>query len=441
MTNGIIPKPDLEGALANFPDNGVRDTPGTTVQALRVFPPVQEPRRTLAEIIEHETARRSRRRVLLWALLAIVPVAAFALWSLLQPKPVPFAGRFRTTAVTQGDVVREVLATGNVNAVTTVQVGAEISGRIASVEVDYNSPVKAGQVMARFDRAALESQLAQAAGAVAAADAALQQAKTDLDHASLSLDRAERLHRNQLVSEADYEAVVANSRLAAQRVMAAESNLAAQQGAARLARTNLDHATIVAPINGIVITRNIDPGQTVASALQTPVLFTVAQDLRKMRVIAAVDEADIGEVAKGQRANFTVDAYPDRVFVGTVTEVRNSPVVVQDVVTYGTVIEVDNPDLALKPGMTTSVHIGIASVHDVLKVPAAALHFTPPGEKAGGAPGVWTVTPENSLARVLVTPGLSDGESTEIAPGALHAGDNVVVDFTPEGRRAYGLGS
>ncbi|HXJ00703.1 MAG TPA: efflux RND transporter periplasmic adaptor subunit [Micropepsaceae bacterium] len=360
---------------------------------------------------------------------------------MLQPKPVLFSERFRTVAVTRGDLVHEVLATGNVNAVTTVQVGAEISGRIATVEVDYNSPVKAGQVMARFDRAALESQLAQATGEVEAADAALQQTKTDQDHALLSLDRAERLHKNQLISEADYEAVVANARLAAQRVTAAQSQLAAKRGAAKLVRTNLDHATIVAPINGIVITRNIDPGQTVASALQTPVLFTVAQDLRKMRVIAAVDEADVGQVIKNQHATFTVDAYPDRIFEGTVTEVRNSPVVVQDVVTYGTQIDVDNLDLALKPGMTTSVHVRIGEVRDVLKIPASAFQFTPPGEKAGGAPGVWTLSPDNKLVRVLATPGLSDGESTEIKSGALQAGDKVIVDFTPEGRKAYGLGA
>jgi HlyD family secretion protein len=295
--------------------------------------------------------------------------------------------------------------------------------------------------MARFDRTALESQLAQVNGAVAAAAAALEQAKTDQEHASTSLDRAERLHRNQLISEADYEAVVANARLAAQRVTAAQSQLAAQQGAARLARTNLDHATIVAPIDGIVITRNIDPGQTVASILQTPVLFTVAKDLRKMRVIAAVDEADIGEVVKGQHASFTVDAYPRRTFEGIVTEVRNSPVVVQDVVTYGTVIEVDNPDLALKPGMTTSVRIRTASAHDVLKVPAAALNFVPPGEKAGASPSLWTIAPGETWRRLTAEPGLSDGESTEVRADGLKAGDKIIVDFTPEGRKAYGLGS
>jgi HlyD family secretion protein len=439
MTDAPLIKPSREVTIASAPACNIGD--GARAPSPTNLSRAREPRRSLANIIAQEAQRKRRRHLFLWLPLALIPLAVLATWWFVQPRTVPLAERFRTEVVARGDVIREVLATGTVNAVTTVQVGAEISGRIASVEVDYNSQVKAGQTMARFDRAALESQLAQATGAVEAANAAYQQAKTDQEHAGQSLERAERLHKNQLISEADYEAVVANARLAAQRVSAAQSQRAAQQGALSLAQTNLAHATIVAPITGIVITRNVDPGQTVASALQTPVLFTVAQDLRRMRVIAALDEADIGQVAKGQNASFTVDAYPDRVFHGIVTEVRNSPVVVQDVVTYGTVIDVDNPDLALKPGMTTSVHVRIASVSGVLKVPAAALQFTPPGESAGATPGIWILTPGKTLRRLAVSPGISDGEFTEVTSEDLQAGTRAIVDFTPQGRKAYGLGS
>ena len=397
------------------------------------------PRHALSQLIEREAIRRRNRRTFWWIVAAAMPVLAAGIWYALQPAPVPFAERFRMQQAVRGDLVREVLATGNVAAVTTVQVGAEISGRIASVEVDYNSPVKAGQVLARIDPTALEAQLTQAEGALASAEAALDQARTDNERAATDLARAERLHASKLIADAEYEAAVTKALLARQRVDAASAQVAAQQGQTRLARFNLDRATIVSPIDGIVITRNIDPGQTVASVLQTPVLFTVAEDLRKMRVIAAVDEADIGEVKQGQNANFSVDAYPDRRFEGVVTEVRNSPVIVQDVVTYGTVIDVANPDLALKPGMTASVRIRTASAKDVLSVPVAALNFVPPGESAGKGPAVW-VASEGSLHRVPVTRGISNGELTAVASNGLKPGDDVVVDFTPEGRRFYGLG-
>jgi HlyD family secretion protein len=321
--------------------------------------------------------------------------------------------------------------------VTTVQVGAEISGRIASVEADYNARVRAGQVLARFDRAALSAQLTQSTATLAAARAALEQARTDRDRTAADLARAEQLHARKILADADYRTAVATARLNEQRVAAAEAQLAAQQAANSVSRTNLDHAVIRAPIDGVVITRNVDPGQTVASMLQTPVLFTVAADLRKMRVVAAVDEADIGELAVWQTTTFTVDAYPDRIFQGVVTEVRNSPIVVQDVVTYGVVVVVDNHDQALKPGMTASVRVRTASARNVLSVPNAALHFTPPGEKTDDEPGIW-VLQGGAVHRIAVHPGISDGESTEVSSRTLDAASRVIVDLTPEGRKTYG---
>ncbi|MFT3772062.1 MAG: efflux RND transporter periplasmic adaptor subunit [Minicystis sp.] len=407
--------------------------------AVEAVVPQLPQKRTLAQLIDRENRRRRRRRIVTWSLVAAIPLIVAALWIALRPRPVPFAARFRTQATSQGDVLREVRATGHVEAVTTVQVGAEISGRIATVEADFNARVKAGQVLARFDREALSAQLAQAQAALAAARAALEQAKTDRDRTARDAARIERLFEQRSISDAERDNAVAAARLAAQRVSAAEAQLAAQQAVYSVSRTNLDHAVIRAPIDGIVVTRNVDPGQTVASMLQTPVLFTVAADLRKMRVIAAVDEADIGEVAQQQRATFTVNAYPERVFEGIVTEVRNSPVIVQDVVTYGTVVEVDNLDLALKPGMTASVRVHTSAAKGVLRVPTAALRFTPPGEKPSDTPSVWRIEGQG-LHRLDVRPGVSDGELTEIAPGPLALGQPVLVELSPEGRKAYGLG-
>jgi HlyD family secretion protein len=319
-----------------------------------------------------------------------------------------------------------------------VHVGAQISGRIASVEVDHNDRVKTGQILARFDRAALEAQLAQSEATFAAARAALEQAKTDRDRALRDEERVERLFATKSLSEVERDNAVSAARLMDQRVSAAEAQLAAQKAAHTLGKTNLDHTIIRAPIDGVVITRNIDPGQTVAAMLQTPVLFTVAADLRKMHVITAVDEADIGEVALKQQATFTVNAYPNRTFEGVVTEVRNSPQIVQDVVTYGTEVEIDNVDLALKPGMTASVRIRTAVAKNVLRVHGAAFQFTPPGEKPGAEPGVWVLS-EGALRRVPAQPGISDGEFLSVASGAIAVGDEVVYELTPEGRKAYGI--
>jgi HlyD family secretion protein len=407
--------------------------------AVEATAPAPPPRRTLAQLIDRESRRRRRRRLVLWITVAAAPLIVAALWFVLRPRPLPTAARFRAQPASQGDVVREVRATGHVEAVTTVQVGAEISGRIARVEVDYNDRVKAGQVLARFDRDALAAQLAQIHATLAAARATLEQARIDRDRADRDRARIARLFEQRSVSEAEHDNAVDAARVAGQRVSAAEAQVAAQQAAHSVARTNLDHAVIHAPIDGIVVTRNVDPGQTVASMFQTPVLFTVAADLRKMRVVAAVDEADIGEVAARQPATFTVNAYPERVFEGIVTEVRNSPMIVQDVVTYGTVVEIDNLDLALKPGMTASVRVRTVAARGVLRVPSAALRFTPPGEKAGDRPGLWVLAGQ-ALRRVEVRPGISDGELSEIAPGSLAAGQAVLVELSPEGRKAYGLG-
>lgn len=396
-------------------------------------------RTSLPALIDREHRRTVRRRVLWAALAVLVPLGSAGAYLALRPRPVPLEARFRTQPVRHGDLTREVRATGRVEARSTVSVGAEISGRIATVDVDYNDRVVAGQVMARFDRASLEASRVQTEAMVAAARATVAQARFDLEQARRNLARAQELFTRQAQSQAENEASVTAASLAEARLRAAEAQLAAQEANARIARTNLDHAVIRAPIDGVVITRNIDPGQTVASMLQTPVLFTVAADLALMEVEAAVDEADIGEVRLGQRALFAVNAYPERTFEGVVTEVRNAAKVVQDVVTYGAVVQVENRDLVLKPGMTASVRIQTAQAKDVDSVPNAALHFTPPGERRDGSGSAIYVLQGAALRSVKVVPGISDGEQTQVAPGAVPAGQPVLVDLTPKGKLAYGL--
>jgi HlyD family secretion protein len=395
-------------------------------------------RRSLADIVDREARRQTRRRAFGFAALVLAALLATALYLVLRPKPQPFAARFRLDAVSAGPIVREVRATGRVEALVTVQVGAEISGRIAAVDVNYNQRVQEGQVLARFDRAALEAQLAQAKAGLAAAVMAFEQAKTEAARAETNLLRTARLFSEHAMSDADRDTAGSNARLAQQRVQAAESQVAAQRATHALARTNLDHAVIRSPIDGIVISRNVDSGQTVAAALQSPTLFTVAADLRRMRVVAAVDEADIGDVHEHQRASFTVNAYPERVFEGDVVEVRNSPVVIQDVVTYGTVIEADNLDFALKPGMTVSARIRTAALASVVRVPNAALHFSPPERAVPNGSGVW-VLDGTQLRYVPLKLGISDGELTEVLEGGLVAPARVVVELTAEGRTAYGI--
>lgn len=394
---------------------------------------------SLVSLIEREKRRRQRRLAVWVGLAGATALVGVGVYFAARPRPAPMPERFRSVAVAHGDVVREVRATGRVDAVSSVSVGAEISGRIATVEVDFNDHVTAGQVMARFDRSALEAQRAQSEALLASAKAQLAQAKSDLVQAHRNKQRADELFANGAMALQEHETVVTAAALSEARLGAAAATVAAQAAMATVSKTNLEHTIIRAPIDGMVITRNIDPGQTVASMLQAPVLFMVAADLRKMQVAAAIDEADIGEVENGQSASFTVNAWPDRVFKGAVIEVRNSPQLVQDIVTYDAVISVDNLDLALKPGMTASVRIRTATTRDTASVPNAALHFTPPGEaRAPASAEVW-VLEANQLTAVPVHAGLTDGEVTAIAKGALPEGTRVLVDLTPEGKKAYGL--
>jgi HlyD family secretion protein len=278
---------------------------------------------------------------------------------------------YRTTVVDRGDIVATVSATGTIKPVVQVAVGSQVSGTIARLFADYNSPVRAGQVIALLDDSLLRAQLQQATANVSRAEVALEDAQR-------TLRRTEDLAAHDLVPAAERDAARATMR---QR----EAELMQLRAARDLALVNLRHAVIRAPITGVVVSRSVDVGQTVAASLQAPTLFTIAQDLRHMQVEASIDEADIGTLHPGQDANFTVDAFPDLTFHGKVEQVRVEPITVQNVVTYTAVIRAENPSLLLKPGMTANVWITTARRANVLRVPNAALRFRPLG--TGGAAG------------------------------------------------------
>src|SRR5437762_10823997 len=289
---------------------------------------------------------------------------------------------YLTANVTRGPITQLVTATGTLNPVINVQVGSQVSGNIAKLFADFNSEVKAGQTVAQIDPMLFQAAVTQAEGDVANAQAALELAK-------VNAERIQKLFIQKNSSQQDLDTANAN-------LHQAEANVKIKQGALDKAKADLDHCTITSPINGVVISRNVDVGQTVAASLQAPVIFQIANDLTKMQIDSNVAEADVGTVQVGQDVEFTVDAFPTQTFHGKVVQVRNAPITVQNVVTYDTVIGVSNPDLKLKPGMTANVSIIIARKDNVLQIKNAALRYRP--AEAGGA-GVGTRPPASATGR------------------------------------------
>src|SRR6266850_3578218 len=282
------------------------------------------------------------------------------------------AATYQTANVTQGSITQAVTATGTLNPVLNVQVGSQVSGNILKLFADFNSQVKAGQVVAQIDPALFQAAVTQAEGDVASAQAALELAK-------LNAKRTQDLFTRKTSSQADLDQALAT-------LHQAEANVKIKQGALDKAKADLDHCTITSPIDGVVISRSVDVGQTVAASLQAPVIFAIANDLTKMQIDSNVAEADVGAVEVGQAVDFTVDAFPTRMFHGKVVQVRNAPITVQNVVTYDTVIGVDNKELKLKPGMTANVSIIIAHKDNVLQLKNAALRFRPPDAASAPQP-------------------------------------------------------
>jgi HlyD family secretion protein len=348
-----------------------------------------------------------------------------------------------TAPVSRGAIVEVVSATGTLQALTTVQVGTQVSGTIAWLGADFNSLVKKGQVIARLDPSLLDAQVQQAEATASRVAADVDNARVQLADAQQKFERSRELAAKQLVSKSDFDAAKLAVDTGQAQLRSAQAQLVQAQASLDQARVNREHAVITAPIDGIVIQRSVDIGQTVAASLQSPTIFQIAADLTRMQVNASIDESDIGRIAPGQRVSFHVDAYPGETFMGTMTQVRLQPTVVQNVTTYSAIIDVPNPQLKLKPGMTATVNVEIARRDDVMRVPSAALRFTPTAETLaafgqaaeaavttrGPQKRVWTLA-DGRLAAVPVTVGLADGQFTEITAGELQPGAAVVTNIS-----------
>ena len=381
--------------------------------------------------------------------------------------------------VERGDVTGRVTATGTLSALVTVQVGSQVSGRIAELYVDFGQRVKRGQVIARLDARMFAAQAEQGRANREAAAGDLDKARAQSEEADRKLKRTQALADQNLVPHADLDAAETAAKAARAAVAAAIGNRSQAAAGYHQAKVNLGYTTIVSPINGIVISRNVDVGQTVAASLQAPTLFTIAEDLGKMQVHAAVSEADVGRLGPGMPATFVVDAYPDRKFKGVIRQIRDAPQTLQNVVTYDAVVDVDNADLRLKPGMTANVTFVYAERKGVLRIPSAALRFRPPEEllAAGGkveggkkkkkkhkleksalaetastststgastSPSasastktVWALDGDK-LREVPVEIGVTDGSKVEIRDGALSEGDVLVTDAVAKGEHGGG---
>jgi HlyD family secretion protein len=425
-----------------------------------------------------------------WLLGVVLGVAVLAAFVFTRPKP----AQYTTTKAFTGNLSDEVQATGTINAVTTVQVGSQVSGTISEIDADFNAKVKKGQVIAKIDPSIFQGQLLQAqadlanAAAnvtaakanIAKADAAAAQSAQDYQR-TLALTKAGVVPQQQLdAAKATNDSNIAAVNAAKAALVQAEAQQKQKAAAVTVAQTNVNNTIIRAPIDGTVIARSVDVGQTVAASLQAPTLFTIAQDLTKMQVYTNTDESDVGMIKAGQKVEFRVDAFPKQTFKGVVAEVRMNATTVQNVVTYNTVVNFDNPEMKLFPGMTAYVTIPVATANNVLEAPDAALRYKPDMTSAEmqaafqkiGATGrgkgaqqsngtssvatLWKLGQNSSLEPVVVKTGITDHTNTEIAQvlkGSLQPGDQLVTGklssgsslkssssspLTPAGRRPPG---
>jgi HlyD family secretion protein len=405
-----------------------------------------------------EGKRGYLKHLVVWPILLLM---IFFVWYKLFSDKNGSATEYMTMAAQKGDLTVTVAATGNLEPTNQVDVGTEVSGTVASVEVDFNDRVKAGQVLARLDTTMLAAQVKQSRSALDSSrsnlllgQASRRQAKSEMER----LVRVRELSGGKIPSKQDFDAADAALKRAEATVAMAKANIAQAEAKLRIDQTNLKKATIISPINGMVLKRSVEKGQTVAASLQAPVLFTLAEDLTKMELHVLVDEADVGKVQEGQEATFTVDAYPDRTFPASITQVRYGSQVTEGVVSYLTVLDVDNSDLSLRPGMTATANIVVQQVKSALLVPNAALRYIPPPkeEKSVGTQGgsllsklfprprhlrsqksaqkgnrkqqqVWTLKNHQPVP-VRVTTGATSGIMTEITSGDITPGMPLIVE-------------
>jgi len=413
----------------------------------------------------------SARRAVRWVVVLLVlggGAAAGVYYyrrAALKPK-----AQFETVSVDRGRIVARLMASGTLSPLVTVQVGSQVSGRLKDIYVDFNAVVRKGQIVARIDPQLFQAALEQARANHLAGQASLVKARVQAAEADRQLVRTRALAEKQLVAPAERDTAQSTADAAKAGVAAAAAQLAQAKASLNQAQVNLAYTIIRSPIDGVVISRNVDVGQTVAASLQAPTLFTIAEDLAKMQIHTNVAEADIGRVRPRMTISFSVDAYPREHFSGEVSQIRNSPQTVQNVVTYDVVVDVENPSLRLRPGMTANVNFVYAETGEVLRVSNAALRFRPPREllpaegsgsgwgaaraagRPAGAPGhggkggggssghqpgkpaaerrtVWVL--EDGVPRpVSIRVGLSDGTRTEVSEGALREGDQVITEMS-----------
>ena len=356
----------------------------------------------------------------IWIIVGIIAIVAIIAW-LMSGNKKKEEVTFKTEKVALTNIQNSITATGTIEPVTSVTVGTQVSGIVSKLYVDYNSVVRKGQVIAELDRTNLMSELNTAR-------ANLSSAQSSLNYQQANLKRYSELYKKGLVSADDYESAQLSYRQSKEQVATANESV-------RRAQTNLSYATITSPIDGVVLSKSVEEGQTVAASFNTPELFKIAQDLTNMQVVADVDEADIGDVHEGERVTFTVDAYPDDVFQGSVTQVRQEATTTNNVVTYEVVISAPNAQLKLKPGLTASVTIYTAEKTGVLSVPSKALKFTPTKETVGnkkiidcnGKNKVWALV-GNDIKAFPVSIGMTDGVHTQIMSG-LKEGQEIITDL------------
>jgi len=364
---------------------------------------------------------------------------------------------YKTAKIERGTIVSTVAATGNLSAVTTVQVGTQVSGTIQKLYVDFNSRVKKGQAIAEIDPSLFNASVEQSQGGYLSAEANLLKAKVTAADAERTFRRNKKLLADGIISQADFDATETSLQSSKAAVKAAQGALTQSRGSLMQSKTNLRYSIIRSPVDGVVISRAIDVGQTVAASFQTPTLFTIAQDLTKMQIEVSVDEADISRIQLHQKASFTVDSYPELTFRGEIVQIRSAPVITQNVVTYVVVVNVDNSDLKLMPGMTANVSVEVAKKDDVLKLPPAALRFKPKTKNADikdtshadrmeasakrpagggkGAPGkgkgrgqqVYLLKDGKPVASPVKT-GIANNSSVELTESGLKEGDEVIIE-------------
>jgi HlyD family secretion protein len=389
------------------------------------------------------------KKILIIVIIVMV-LGAGGFWGYRTYQAKKQAPQFKTEVVSRGSIVSQVIATGTVNPVTLVQVGSQVSGTIKKLYADYNSVVKRGQIITQIDPALFQAKVDQTMADLNNIQTLLENQKTSLADNLRTLNRYKALFKDQLVSQNDLDQAQLKYDLSLASVKATQAQIESAKANLASARINLNYTTIRSPVNGTIVARNVDVGQTVAASLQAPTLFTIAQDLEKMQVDTNVDEADIGKVQVGQFASFTVDAFPGEPFKAKVFQVRNAPTTVQNVVTYDVVLMVRNPDLKLRPGMTANVNIIMEKKDDILMIPNSVLKFRmPPSMLATmfkgrtrqpkldpsripkDIRGLWVPQPGKNPRMVVVRTGSSDGKNTEITVlrGELKEKDLVISEL------------